>query len=63
VKNEDEEPKEYFERNMLFVIALTIIALGIDYLAFYTLKKTNPWGVLINPTGLMVTRKSIRYCV
>lgn len=59
MKNEDEEPKEYFERNMLFVIALTIIALGIDYLAFYTLKKTNPWGVLIGVPGIILTLQAL----
>lgn len=56
---EDEEPKEYFERNMLFVITLTIIALGIDFLAIYILKKMNPWGTLIGVPGVVLTLQAL----
>ena len=59
MKNKDEEPKEYFERNMLFVITLTIIAISIDCLAIYTLKKTNPWGTLIGVPGVILTLQAL----
>jgi hypothetical protein len=70
VKNkEDEEPKEYFERNMLFVITLTIISLGIDFLAVYTLKNESMGNLnwrsrrCINATNAMVTGKSLCDCL
>ena len=59
MKNKDEEPKEYFERNMLFVIILTIIAVGIDYLAIYKLINTNPWGTLIGVPGITLTLQAL----
>lgn len=56
---EEEEPKEYFERNMLLVLIITAIALSIDYISFYVLKKSNPWGVLIAVPGIVLTLQSL----
>ena len=59
MKKEDEEPKEYFERNIVFVSTIAIIGLGLDYLSFYVLQQTNPWGTLIAIPGLAISLQAL----
>lgn len=59
MKNEDNEPKEYFERNILFVGTIAAIGLGLDYLAYYVLRQANPWGALIAVPGIAISLQSL----
>ena len=59
MKNEDEEPKEYFERSIVFVSFIAAIGLGIDYLSYYVLRNTNPWGTLIAIPGLAISLQAL----
>ena len=59
MKNEDEEPKEYFERNIVFVSFIAAIGLGIDYLSYYVLRGANPWGTLIAIPGLAISLQAL----
>ncbi len=59
MKNEDNEPKEYFERNIRFVATIAAIGLGLDYLAYYILRQTNPWGALIAVPGIAISLQSL----
>jgi hypothetical protein len=59
VKKEEEEPKEYFERNILLVIVLTVTALAIDWLSIKMLLDVNPWGTATAIPGLMLTLQAL----
>ena len=59
MKNKDEEPKEYFERNILLVIIVTATALGIDWLAIHMLIEVNPWGSAVGIPGLTLTLQAL----
>lgn len=55
MKNEKDEPKEYFERNIPLVLALSALGLFLDWLAIYLLKNVNPWGTLVAVPGIVIT--------
>ena len=59
MKNKDEEPKEYFERNILLVIIVTALALGLDWLAIQMLIDVNPWGSAVGIPGLTLTLQAL----
>lgn len=59
MKNKDEEPKEYFERNILLVIIITATALGLDWLAIKMLIDVNPWGSAVAIPGLTLTLQAL----
>jgi len=55
VKNEKDEPKEYFERNILLVLSVTAVGLFLDWLAIDLLKNVNPWGSLVAVPGIVIS--------
>jgi hypothetical protein len=59
VKNKDEEPREYFERNILLVIIVTAIAVGLDWLAIQMLIDVNPWGSAVGIPSLTLTLQAL----
>jgi hypothetical protein len=59
VKNKEEESKEYFERNILLVIVLTVSGLLIDWLSIKLLLDVNPWGTATAIPGLIITLQAI----
>jgi len=59
VKNKEEEPKEYFERNVLFVIIIVVSGLFLDWLSLYLLIDVNPWGTATAIPGLILTLQGI----
>lgn len=59
MKNNDEEPKEYFERSILLVIIVTITALALDWLSIKMLIEVNPWGSIVAIPGLILTIQAI----
>lgn len=59
MKNEENEPKEYFERNILQVILLLTVGLGLDWLSIHLLMKVNPWGTAFAIPGLVLTLQSL----
>ena len=44
MKNKEEEPKEYFERNVLLVIVVAGTGFYLDWLSMHLLLDVNPWG-------------------
>lgn len=59
MKNKDEEPKEYFERNILLVIIVTAVAVGLDWLAIQMLIDVNPWGSAVGIPSLTLTLQAL----
>lgn len=59
MKNKDEEPKEYFERNIALVIIITTAALAIDWFSIKMLLDVNPWGTATAIPGLMLTLQAL----
>jgi hypothetical protein len=59
VKNKEEEPKEYFERNILLVITATISGLLLDWLSIKLLLDVNPWGTATAIPGLILTLQAL----
>lgn len=59
MKNKKEEPKEYFERNILLVIIVTVSGLVLDWLSIKLLLDVNPWGTATAIPGLMLTLQAI----
>lgn len=59
MKNKEEEPKEYFERNILLVIIVTASGLLLDWLSIKLLLDVNPWGSATAIPGLILTLQAI----
>lgn len=59
MKNDENEPKEYFERNILQVILLLGIGLGLDWLSVTLLLDVNPWGTAFAIPGLAFTLQGL----
>ncbi|MES2565658.1 MAG: hypothetical protein V4565_02260 [Bacteroidota bacterium] len=63
MKNNEEEPREYFERNILLVVVTTVSALIIDWLSIKMLLDVNPWGTATAIPGLMLTLQGLWFIV
>lgn len=59
MKNREEEPKEYFERSILFVITVATVAVALDWLAVKMLMDVNPWGSVLGIPGLTLTLQAL----
>jgi len=59
VKNEKEEPKEYFERNIIVVTAMAAISIFLDWLSIHLLANINLWGMAIAVPGLILSLQSL----
>ncbi|MES2131694.1 MAG: hypothetical protein V4506_05045 [Bacteroidota bacterium] len=59
MKNDENEPKEYFERNILLVVLFIGTGLFLDWLSVYLLMRVNPWGTLSAVPGLVLTLQGL----
>jgi hypothetical protein len=59
VKNDENEPKEYFERNILLIILFIGLGLFLDWLSIHWLMQVNPWGTATAVPGLAMTIQGI----
>lgn len=59
MKNEEDEPKEYFERSILLVIAVCGIGLFLDWLSIHLLIEVNPWGTAFAVPGMVLTLQGL----
>ncbi len=60
MRNDDkDEPKEYFERNILFVIIFMATGLFLDWLCIHLLMDVNPWGTLVGVPGMVITLQGL----
>lgn len=59
MKNNEEEPKEYIERNVVFVIAVLSIGLLLGWLCLYLLSEMNMWGILIGIPSIVMTLQGL----
>lgn len=59
MKNDENEPKEYFERNIILVTALLVTGLFLDWLSLYLLMQVNPWGTAFAVPGLALTIQGV----
>lgn len=59
MKNEKDEPKEYFERNMLVVIAITTISIFLDWLTIQLFLDVNPWGTLVGVPAIIISLQTL----
>jgi hypothetical protein len=59
VKNDENEPKEYFERNILLVITFLATGLFLDWLSIHLLMEVNPWGTASAVPGLVLTIQGV----
>lgn len=59
MKNDENEPKEYFERNVWQVILLLGVGLGFDWLSVQLLLDVNPWGTAFAIPGLTFTLQGL----
>lgn len=57
--NIEEEPKCYFERNILIVVIWACIAIAFDVLGYYVLNIPSPWGVFISIPGLILSIQAL----
>lgn len=59
MKNDENEPKEYFERNILLVVLFIGVGLFLDWLSVHLLMNINPWGTLTAVPGLVLTLQGL----
>ena len=63
MKNKEEEPKEYFERNIILVVCVVLSSLVLDIVSFNLLMEVNPWGSATAIPGLILTFQSLWFLV
>lgn len=59
MKNEKDEPKEYFERNILVVITLAAISIFLDWLTIHLFLDVNPWGTLVGVPAIILSLQAL----
>lgn len=59
MKNEKDEHKEYFERNIFLVIIVAAVGLFLDWLTIHLLKNVNPWGTASAVPGVVLTLQAL----
>ena len=59
MKNDENEPKEYFERNILLVVTFLAAGLFLDWLSIHLLMQVNPWGTASAVPGLLLTLQGL----
>ena len=59
MKNNETEPKEYFERNIPLVTTLIISGLLIDWYSVKMILDVNPWGTATAIPGLIITLQAL----
>ena len=59
MKNKEDEPKEYYERNVLLVIVVAGAGFYLDWLSMYLLLDVNPWGTATAIPGLILSLQGI----
>lgn len=58
-KDDLDEPRLYFERNIAFVVVLVGISALLVWLCIDMLKNVNPWGTLVAVPGIIFTFQSL----
>lgn len=59
MKNEKDEAKEYFERNILLVIAVTSVGLFLDWLTVDLFTNVSPWASATAVPGVVITLQAL----
>jgi len=59
VKNKEEEPKEYFERDSILVVLVLLSSLVLDIISLNLLIDVNPWGSATAIPGLVLTFQAL----
>lgn len=59
MKNIEDEPKEYIERNIAIVVIVLSLGLLLDWACIHLLTETNPWGTLVGIPGLVLTLQGL----
>lgn len=59
MKNDKDEPKEYFERNILVVIILAAISIFLDWYSLHLLADINPWGTATAVPGIILSLQTL----
>jgi len=59
VKNKEEEPKEYFERNVILVVSVVLSSLVLDIVSVKLLLDVNPWGSATAIPGLVLSFQAL----
>lgn len=59
MKNEKDEAKEYFERNILLVIAVTVVGLFLDWLTVDLFTNVSPWASATAVPGVVITLQAL----
>ena len=59
MKNKEEEPKEYFERNVILVVSVVLSSLVLDIVSVKLLLDVNPWGSATAIPGLVLSFQAL----
>lgn len=58
-KDDLDEPRQYFERNILLIVVLVSISTLIMWISIDMLKNVNPWGTLVAVPGIVFIFQSL----
>lgn len=58
-KDDLDEPRQYFERNLLMIMVLVSISALLMWISIDMLKNVNPWGTLVAVPGLVFIFQSL----
>lgn len=59
MRNDENEPKEYFERSIIIVIFFIGAGFFFDWLSLHLLMNMNPWGTAAIVPGLLLTLQGL----
>lgn len=59
MKNEKDEAKEYFERNILLVITAAVTGLFLDWLTIDLFTNVSPWASATAVPGVVITLQAL----
>lgn len=59
MKNKEDEPREYYERNILLIMIVTASGLLLDWLSIKLLADVNPWGTATAIPGIILTFQAL----
>ncbi|MBS1636016.1 MAG: hypothetical protein JST26_08880 [Bacteroidetes bacterium] len=58
-KDDLDEPREYFERNVLLILIFVAISSALMWLCVDMLRDVNPWGTLVGVPGIIFTFQTL----
>lgn len=58
-KDDLDEPRQYFERNLLMIVVLVSMSALVMWISIEMIKNANPWGTLVAVPGIVLVFQTL----